>query len=388
MLGGHASASSRADHPSQVELTLAWGFVAECVTSIACPVVMLGALDVSATALNVIGPLLAGSVHALDEALGDARWHRYCTAFQTGFVGVFTSFTFMTEQAATLASKRGSMLGATYIVASLAAGVVAFRVGAATMRRVAQRYSGALRAPSLASPRQLVRQLAVLVALAWVWVLLSPAGAVHDPLLLTPYRTEPSKWVDIKQLALGMIWLGVGLHLSRRVGDGASSGIVQWGPLRTNLAACALLVLLRAAEGVGFSARGSLVAAKLRTAGCGALSTCGGLAIAHGTLFQRGRRSSALVNFALHAYLASATGVLLPASGRHRWADDDDLAPPSAPSSPPPPPPPPSLLPPPPPLPLHSPSPPLARNESAAPADELQLEYAHPLFENQPAVGS
>ena len=382
MLGNHASSSSRADlHSSQVELTLAWGIVAECVTSLACPVVIVGALDVSATALNVVGPLLAGIVHALDEALGDARWHRYCTAFQVGFVGVFTSFTFMTEQAATLASRRGSSLGAAYIVASLAAGVVAFRVGAAAMRRVARRRGGALRVPSLGSPRQLVRQLGVVVALAWVWVLLSPAGAVHDPLLLTPYRAAPSKWVDIEQLALGMLWLSAGLHLSRRVGDGASSGLVQWGPLRANVAACALLVLLRAAEGTGFSARGSLVAAKLRTAGCGALSTSGGLAVAHGTLFQRGRRASALVNFALHAYLASATGVLLPASGRHRWADDDDLAPPPPAAATPPMP---SLLPSPPsppPLPLHSPSPPHARNASEA-------LYAQPPLENEPAVGS
>jgi len=48
---------------------------------------------------------------------------------------------------------------------------------------------------------------------------------------------------------------------------------VQWGPLRANLLGCALLVLLRAAERLGLAPHHSLAAAKLRTSGCGTLST-------------------------------------------------------------------------------------------------------------------
>ena len=87
----------RGDLP-HLQLTLAWGCVAECIVSILCPVSIVGVLDLSATALNVIGPFIAGVVHAFDESLNDTRWHRYCAAFQAGFVGVFTSYTFMAEQ--------------------------------------------------------------------------------------------------------------------------------------------------------------------------------------------------------------------------------------------------------------------------------------------------
>ena len=73
-----------------LQLTLAWGCVAECIVSILCPVSIVGVLDLSATALNVIGPFIAGVVHAFDESLNDTRWPRYCAAFQAGFVGVFT----------------------------------------------------------------------------------------------------------------------------------------------------------------------------------------------------------------------------------------------------------------------------------------------------------
>mgnify|MGYP007125920465 CR=1 FL=1 len=55
------------------------------------------------------------------EALNDTRWHRYCHAFQAGFVGVFTSYTFMTEQSATLTAVHGTLYGAAYVVATMAA---------------------------------------------------------------------------------------------------------------------------------------------------------------------------------------------------------------------------------------------------------------------------
>lgn len=113
--------------------------------------------------------------------------------------------------------------------------------------------------------------------------------------------------------ASGAAWLSAGLHLSRVVGGGPSAGTVQWGPLRANVLGCALLVLLRGAERLGLAPRHSLVAAKLRTSGCGALSTSGGLAQLHATLYARGRRTPALVNFALHAYLSTASYMLLPA---------------------------------------------------------------------------
>ena len=69
----------------------------------------------------------------------------------------------------------------------------------------------------------------------------------------------------------------------------------------------------RAAEGAGLTERHSLLAHKLRTSGCGALSIWGGLAALHVTLWRtRGRRVAAAVNFALHVYVSCLSSVLLP----------------------------------------------------------------------------
>jgi fluoride ion exporter CrcB/FEX len=202
----------RGDLP-HLQLTLAWGCVAECIVSILCPVSIVGVLDLSATALNVIGPFIAGAVHAFDESLNDTRWHRYCAAFQAGFVGVFTSYTFMAEQSATLTASHGLLYGGVYVVASMAAGCLSFRAGGVALRRlnVLLRGERTARPPSLASARALVRQLCAVVLLFWVWVVLGPAGMVHDPMIFGPdsawERRAVSKWEDVRQLALGMLWL-------------------------------------------------------------------------------------------------------------------------------------------------------------------------------------
>ena len=202
----------RGDLP-HLQLTLAWGCVAECIVSILCPVSIVGVLDLSATALNVIGPFIAGVVHAFDESLNDTRWHRYCAAFQAGFVGVFTSYTFMAEQSATLTASHGLLYGGAYVVASMAAGCLSFRAGGVALRRLSVLLRGerTVRPPSLASARALVRQLCAVVLLFWVWVVLGPAGMVHDPMIFGPdsawERRAVSKWEDVRQLALGMLWL-------------------------------------------------------------------------------------------------------------------------------------------------------------------------------------
>ena len=181
--------------------------------SILCPVSIVGALDLSATALNLVGTFIAGVVHAFDESLNDTRWHRYCAAFQAGFVGVFTSYTFMAEQSATLTAAHGLLYGGAYVVVSMAAGCLAFRVGGITVRRLNLFLRGerTARPPSLASARALVRQLGAIVLLFWVWTMLGPAGMVHDPMIFGPEiaweRRDPSKWEDVRQLALGMLWL-------------------------------------------------------------------------------------------------------------------------------------------------------------------------------------
>lgn len=210
----------------------------------------------------------------------------------------------------------------------------------------------------------------------WVWVLLTPAGAVFDPnafeasgwspasvsaaaaadaamdaahdasvVATASPRPDASKADDMLHLATGLGMQGLGLALSAYVGacpcvaasvassqpllgDGSGDGSkvrrlaggIHWPALFCNVLACGLLCALRMGEALaGYSADAPpLLALKLRTSGCGALSVLGGLA---GLLTtervtparrEYGRAARITVNFVLHVYVASVTCVLLP----------------------------------------------------------------------------
>ena len=78
--------------------TVGWGCVAECLTSVCFPLIRYSELNVTSTLLNVLGPLLAGATQAINDATTDPFVRQYCSCFQGGFITVFTSFAFMTEQ--------------------------------------------------------------------------------------------------------------------------------------------------------------------------------------------------------------------------------------------------------------------------------------------------
>ena len=122
--------------PASVREALGWGALAECIISVCCPLVMRGEVNVTATALNLLGPLLGGMARALDEQSGDSAVRRSCAAFQTGFIGVITSFSFMVDQGAQLADDplRGDLRhGWLYIGTMLAAGCGCFVLGRALL---------------------------------------------------------------------------------------------------------------------------------------------------------------------------------------------------------------------------------------------------------------
>lgn len=344
--------------PSLLEC-IAWGSVAECAVALCCPLVMVGSVDLTASALNVVGPLLSGMAQAMDEAAGvDPSVHRACVAFQTGFIGVATSFSFMADQAARL----GAGAGWLYIVATMAAGCVAFGMGRVAMevalrlqrvRRLVINQCAAGVSAAPAAERRRVRMLVLAVSAMWVWVLLAPPGAVHDPLAvhgalgrgyvgassaqlahgddasaLAIAVAPASKRADCLHLLCGLGMQALGLAASARLGAAQldSREDIHWGSLVCNACACALLLVLRAAEAAGSSLLGSaLLATKLRTSGCGALSISGGLALVFGgSSARRSKHHSAtacaLVNCALHTYVAAATCVLLPRLTA--WASD------------------------------------------------------------------
>ncbi|EOD08196.1 hypothetical protein EMIHUDRAFT_217780 [Emiliania huxleyi CCMP1516] len=112
----------RAEPGSALAQVVAWGALAECLTSVFCPIVMVGALDVSATILNISGAFLAGIAHSADATPSAPRLHSACATFQAGFIGVFTSFTVLFEQAARLDTSPGCenrACGAGYVLAEM-----------------------------------------------------------------------------------------------------------------------------------------------------------------------------------------------------------------------------------------------------------------------------
>ena len=219
--------ASETERPPPLPEVLAWGVLAESIVAVCCPLVMHAEVDVTATALNLIGPLLGGSAQALSDhasephvsgadPLAARHTRRCCAAFQAGFIGAFTSFSFMAEQAAHLTAVpslhtglsgfHGHVsawsVGWTYIAATVAASCAAFSAGRALLgallrlqlaRRPAlphahpDRSGGGSCPPScqLPPPRRLMRAVACLVAVAWLWALVSPAGSVYDPLELS-----------------------------------------------------------------------------------------------------------------------------------------------------------------------------------------------------------
>ena len=371
--------------------SLAWGSVAECCISVCCPLVMRGPVDATATALNLACPLLAGMAAALDEATGSSSVHQRVAAFQTGFVGVATSFSFMTEQASLLGPW---WRGCAYIAVTIGGACASFAAGryALGVALQAKRLRRALVAGrALPSSTRILRALGLIVALAWLWVLLAPAGAVFDPLAVrapkesmeeaaaashgmprpsdaSPPPTEgasegASKAADVSHLACGLLMQALGLTLSARVSTrvaarsrtpssprrsgqlGEAATTIAYAPLLSNCLACAILVLLRAAEAAGlvdddFDGGGpvlmaDLFAAKVRTSFCGALSVSGmlgGFTVPHSeghtraathensetpllqTREARAGRSAyrAVINLVLHAGLAAVAMLLLP----------------------------------------------------------------------------
>ena len=315
--------------------TLAWGSLAECLTSVCCPRVLWRNVNVTSTALNVVGALAAGAAQAIDDVQGDPLLRRHCACFQAGFVTVVTSYSFVTEQAARLAAapEWGLYSACVYVMSSLATSCTAFAVGrvacAALLDASGKRARTRLREWTAPPPAAVLRGLLGVVALVWVWVALSPAGSVFEPLEIDEVAAAEedapgatSKAADVAHLACGLVLQAAGLLAGVGIAAGsgeadARGGAVEWRPLRCNLCACGLLLLLRGAEAAGLASADGLLAIKLRDSGCGALSSSGGLAALLFTTWRdRGRPRRASFNFALHASLAAATGYALHLTDR------------------------------------------------------------------------
>lgn len=374
---------------------LAWGSVAECGISLCCPLLMHGTVDATATILNLLCPLLGGMAQALEDASSTSTPVRQrVAAFQTGFVGVSTSFSFMAEQASLI---EDSWRGALYICATLMGASISFAAGhfaLSTALRGRQLRRALVAGRILPSAPRLRRCLALLVLTAWLWVLIAPAGAVFDPHAVRAAKSraglmgdkhtavetlngssesktdneespQASKFADCLHLACGLLMQAAGLTASARLGErvagrrsgatertggkgrgtglerGSDSDSIVLGPLASNAAALSTLVLVRSLEAARWLDDDGVIAAKVRTSFCGALSVSGmlgqlllqpkgdagaamsGSAIGtpEGNLSAAARPSArGMLNLAAHASLAAAAMLLLPRT--QAWAAD------------------------------------------------------------------
>jgi uncharacterized membrane protein YgcG len=285
---------------------------------------------------------------------------------------------------------RCRLRGALYIVATLCGACLTFAVGRAVLGVAlrAQRLRRALiGGRALPSSSRLLRALLVVVSLAWLWVLVAPAGAVFDPHAVHAARAAAaaaaaaadgggaaaaappptararlrlvSKSADCLSLGSGLLMQAVGLVASARICDavrsarerargkagsggrwsltggtsdggesdgGASGGgalcaSVALGPLLSNALACMLLMGLRVAEAARWHgdewSTAAMLATKLRTSFCGAVSVLGMLP-AHaqaparaGSAASAGARARGMLNLALHIALALAAMLVL-----------------------------------------------------------------------------
>ena len=328
--------------PSLLE-AIAWGSVAECITSVGCPPRMHGSMDLTATGLNLAGPFLCGMAAAIDEeaidAGADPGTRRRVAAFQVGFIGVSTSFSFMAEQAAWLGGLRAGALYILGITGDDLRRVSHWPRGARVSRCARDDCSRALRTGQLLpSSSRLLRMLSLLVALTWVWVLLAAGrrrlratwrcGTARPPAVARwsmpvansvsssktgcsgkstmpagkpAATTQQPEQADVLHLLVGLPMQGAGLALSarndrmggrcfaRRGGETCSTPAVaapaEPRRLCTGRRFCATVwhAQWRLALRMGEAARpvggdDALLATKLRTSGCGALSVSGGLA--------------------------------------------------------------------------------------------------------------
>ena len=262
LLPHHAKDSTGAKGSSVLLQTLWWGCIAECITSVCCPLVLYSELNVTSTLLNVIGPLLAGAMQAIEDKTTDPLVRQHCICFQSGFITVFTSFAFTTEQvivqiitphplrrqapsewvrphlprhaapfvyqAAQLASstRHGPRQAVAYVLCSLISSCISFAVGqsvlAAALHLARCRGNSCLRAVAL-QPRRLLRAMWILFGLVWVWVLCTPAGSVFEPMEVIdegspgPAAGQRSKLVDVQHLACGLLMQTGGLLLGLRL---------------------------------------------------------------------------------------------------------------------------------------------------------------------------
>lgn len=253
---------------SDLFATLLFGWTAECTTNCLVPSIegLLGitaSWDVTSTLLNISGALLTGLASSALNVAGPqhaALLERLVPCFQGGFIGVWTSFSFMAEHSAEIAWEAPTRLsrlkrGATYVVSSLLGGLacnwLGFRLG----------HTAALKAAIVrvfASPWLPRAMLAVVVGcvgrafLSLSGLAIFPRGFVSDPTnpSFLGMKELQSSHRDWKEITVGLGFATLAMWSGDHIGGWPNYGgkpsvltaLLPWQTLRCNAAALAVVV--------------------------------------------------------------------------------------------------------------------------------------------------
>ena len=274
---------------SDLAATVLFSWAAECATNCIVPSWQWRSHDLTSTALNLSGALLAGLASGVAHAHATySPTVRLAGLFQGGFVGIWTNFAFLSEHGAELAwggaqEKPAFSQGAAFLLTSLAGGLgcnwLGFRLGrgSAGLGALATRLS-----TGLALPRALVALVAACVLRAFLSATgspLFPRGFVADPTNPEFQGLATHAFRDWKELVVGLGFAALAIVTGDRVGAlfGASvSSGVPWATTVCNTLALAVVAVSYYIKESFPQLVRNVLFVKLLSSFCGGLSAFGG----------------------------------------------------------------------------------------------------------------
>lgn len=294
---GHESKVLEATTMSSLDKEIVWivifATLAECCSScfVFESIDPTTQLNISATSLNLFGAFLEGWITTFEQVVMDEGKRKLGRLFRCSFLGVLTSYSYMTEHAAFLATKNPS-LGPIYIIGSLVLSCIAFALGRLTylsIQPVSMKKQYSTHFPKV------FYSSVILIFLILIRAIFGPKGFVRDP--NDPQYIGNYQIHDGVELILGIVFSSTAILLSRVIGrEKPTHMTIDWGTWRCNLSA----ILLSLAAWRWFPS--NFILFKFITSFCGSLS-CFSATIEY-TMNTRASNVISLLNLGLNGLTA------------------------------------------------------------------------------------
>ncbi|DAZ96780.1 TPA: hypothetical protein N0F65_005778 [Lagenidium giganteum] len=287
---------------------------AECLTTCYIPDWFWGdtKLNLSATALNFIGPFIDGMSYGFEDLPKTTTIPIPGLQFRSAFLGVFTSYSFMVDHAGDLSAEM-LLLGSLYILVSIFGACASFHLGRAVVRYCFEN-------PAIASMingatfRMYPSFLFYVVAFILLTIMranFGPSGFVRDP--KDPQFIGNLRVQDGEELFLGIVMSCSAILMSDYICERLKArpdaiginSFMDWGCLLCNFMSCFLTAVAYGASQWSPNAiQNNLLILKFVSSFCGSIS-CFSDTISHiMLLWHSGNRTGALWNFSLHVIVA------------------------------------------------------------------------------------